>query len=158
VGTEHVTATPQIQTEFLTTNESQTVSKHFLLFHIDAHDYKITGILKQLKFWRSLRHVSIHVGTIIREPVLCLAKRLQLWFYPRRLWRGQCHGSMPNCCVGEWYTVEEGSLMMVPAWIETCRSDRRNFNCFNIPGFYNCEHHCGIIISALIAFLVLVSW
>jgi len=23
--------------------------------------------------------------------------------------------------------------MMVPAWTETCRSDSRNFNCFNIP-------------------------
>jgi hypothetical protein len=28
---------------------------------------------------------------------------------------------------------KNGSLMMVPAWIETCRSDRRIFNCFNIP-------------------------
>jgi hypothetical protein len=60
-------------------------NKHFLLFHNDAHNYKITGILKQLKFQRSLRHVLIHAGTIIREPFLCLAKRLQLWFYPHRL-------------------------------------------------------------------------
>jgi hypothetical protein len=65
------------------------VSKHFLLFHNDAHNYKITGILKQLKFRRSLWHVSVHAGTIIREPFLCLAKRLQLCFYPRRLWLGQ---------------------------------------------------------------------
>jgi hypothetical protein len=28
---------------------------------------------------------------------------------------------------------KNGSLMMVPAWTETCRSDRRNFNGFNIP-------------------------
>jgi hypothetical protein len=62
-----------------------THSKHFLLFHNDAHNFKITGILKQLKFRRSLRHVLVHAGTIIREPFLCLAKRLQLWFYPRRL-------------------------------------------------------------------------
>jgi hypothetical protein len=27
-----------------------TMSKHFLFFHNDAHNYKITGILKQLKF------------------------------------------------------------------------------------------------------------
>jgi hypothetical protein len=64
---------------------ASTVSKHFLLFHNDAHNYKITGILKQSEFRRSLRHVSVHAGTIIREPFLCLAKRLQLWFYPRRL-------------------------------------------------------------------------
>jgi hypothetical protein len=44
------------------------VSKHFLFFYNDAHNYKITGILKQLKFRRSLRHVSVHAGTIIREP------------------------------------------------------------------------------------------
>jgi hypothetical protein len=33
----------------------------------DAHNYKITGILKQLKFQQLLRHVSVHAGTIIRE-------------------------------------------------------------------------------------------
>jgi hypothetical protein len=39
----------------------------FLLFQTDAHNYKIIGILKQLKFGLSLRHVSVHAGTIIRE-------------------------------------------------------------------------------------------
>jgi hypothetical protein len=48
--------------------------KVLLLFHNDAQNYKITRILKQLKFRQSLRHVSVHVGTIIREPFLCLAK------------------------------------------------------------------------------------
>jgi hypothetical protein len=62
-----------------------TVSKHFLLFHNDAHNYKITGILKQLKSRRSLRHVSVHAGTIIREPFLCLAKTTVMVLYPRRL-------------------------------------------------------------------------
>jgi len=38
-----------------------------LLFQTDAHNYKIIGILKQLKFGLSLRHVSVHAGTIIRE-------------------------------------------------------------------------------------------
>ena len=38
-----------------------------LLFKTDAHNYKIIGILKQLKFRLSLRHVSVHAGTIIRE-------------------------------------------------------------------------------------------
>jgi len=33
----------------------------------DAHNYKITGMLKQLKSRQLLRHVSIHAGTIIRE-------------------------------------------------------------------------------------------
>ena len=39
----------------------------FLLFQTDAHNYKIIGILKQLKFQLSLRHVSVHAGTIIME-------------------------------------------------------------------------------------------
>jgi hypothetical protein len=34
----------------------------------DAHNYKITGMLNQLKLRRLLRHVSVHAGTIIREP------------------------------------------------------------------------------------------
>jgi hypothetical protein len=42
-------------------------------FHNDAHNYKITGILKHLKFRRSLRHVSFHAGTIIREPFFVLS-------------------------------------------------------------------------------------
>jgi len=39
----------------------------FLLFQTDAHNYIIIGILKQLKFRLSLRHVSVYAGTIIRE-------------------------------------------------------------------------------------------
>ena len=38
-----------------------------LLLQTDAHNYKIIGILKQLKFRISLRHVSVHAGTIFRE-------------------------------------------------------------------------------------------
>jgi hypothetical protein len=72
-------------------------SNHFLLFHNDAHNYKITGILKQLKFRRSLRHVSVHAGTIIREPFVCLSKTTVMVIYPRRLWRGLYHGSIPIC-------------------------------------------------------------
>ena len=33
----------------------------------DAHNYKITGMLKQLEFPQLLRNVSVHSGTIIRE-------------------------------------------------------------------------------------------
>ena len=33
----------------------------------DAHNYKIIGMLKQLKFRHLLRHVSVHAGTFIRE-------------------------------------------------------------------------------------------
>jgi hypothetical protein len=33
----------------------------------DAHNYEITGMLKQLKFPQLLRHVSVQSGTIIRE-------------------------------------------------------------------------------------------
>jgi len=32
-----------------------------------AHNYKITGMLKQLKFSQLLQHVSAHSGAIIRE-------------------------------------------------------------------------------------------
>ena len=55
---------------------------HFYFFIIptDAHNYKIIGILKQLKFRLSLLHISVHAGTIIREPFRALLK-LQLWFY-----------------------------------------------------------------------------
>ena len=49
----------------------------------DAHNYKITGMLKQLKFPQLLRHVSVHSGTIIREPLRAWLK-LQLWFYCAR--------------------------------------------------------------------------
>jgi len=35
----------------------------------DAYNYKITGMSKQLKFPQLLRHVSVHSGTIIREPL-----------------------------------------------------------------------------------------
>jgi len=38
-----------------------------LLLQTDAHNCKIIGILKQLKFRLSLRHVSVNAGTIIRE-------------------------------------------------------------------------------------------
>jgi hypothetical protein len=58
--------------------------KELSLFHNDAHNHKITVILKQLKIPRSLRHVSVHVGTIIREPFLCLAKTTVMILYPRR--------------------------------------------------------------------------
>ena len=45
----------------------QQYQSTFLLSQTDAHNYKIIGILKQLKFRLSLRHVSVHAGTIIRE-------------------------------------------------------------------------------------------
>ena len=43
------------------------VFKALFIVPTDAHNYKITGILKQLKFRRLLQHVSVHAGTIIRE-------------------------------------------------------------------------------------------
>jgi hypothetical protein len=91
-------------------HRASTVSKHFLLFRNDAHNYKITGILKQLKFRRSLWHVSVHAGNITREPLLCLAKTTVMVLYPRRLWRGQCHGSIPACCAGVRYP-DDGSCV-----------------------------------------------
>jgi hypothetical protein len=41
--------------------------KTLSIISTDAHNYKITGMLKQLKFRQLLRHVSVHGGTIIRE-------------------------------------------------------------------------------------------
>jgi hypothetical protein len=48
---------------------AETCSRDKALFIIptDTHNYKITGMLKQLKFRQLLRHVSVHAGTIIRE-------------------------------------------------------------------------------------------
>jgi hypothetical protein len=41
--------------------------KELFIVPTDAHNYKIIGILKQLKFRQLLQHVSVHAGTIIRE-------------------------------------------------------------------------------------------
>jgi hypothetical protein len=41
--------------------------KALFIIPTDAHNYKITGTLKQLKFPQLLQHVSVHSGTIIRE-------------------------------------------------------------------------------------------
>ena len=41
--------------------------KALFIIPTDAHNYKITGMLKQLKFRQLLRHVSVHAETIIRE-------------------------------------------------------------------------------------------
>jgi hypothetical protein len=41
--------------------------KALFIIPTDAHNFKITGMLKQLKFQQLLRHVSAHAGTIIRE-------------------------------------------------------------------------------------------
>ena len=41
--------------------------KALFIIPTDAHNYKITGMLKQLKFRQLLRHVSVHAGTIIRD-------------------------------------------------------------------------------------------
>ena len=48
-------------------HRASRVSKHFFTNPTDAHNYKITGMLKQSKFPQLLRHVSDHSGTIIRE-------------------------------------------------------------------------------------------
>ena len=34
--------------------------KALFIVRTDAHSYKIIGILKQLKFWQLLRHISVH--------------------------------------------------------------------------------------------------
>jgi hypothetical protein len=41
--------------------------KALFIIPTDAHNYKITGMSKQLKFRQLLRHVSVHAETIIRE-------------------------------------------------------------------------------------------
>jgi hypothetical protein len=87
--------------------------KALLLFNNDADNHKITGILKQLKFQRSLQHILVHIGTIIREPFLYLAKATVMILYPRCSCCGQCHGSIPACCAGVWYMVEKGPFSTV---------------------------------------------
>ena len=53
----------------------------FLLFQTDAHNYKIIGILKQLKFHRSdmfrFTHEPKHVGAIVGILIVLIF----LWFY-----------------------------------------------------------------------------
>ena len=53
------------QIKYDKTMHSMVESKHFFINPTDAHNYKIIGMLKQLKFRLSLRHVSVHAGTII---------------------------------------------------------------------------------------------
>jgi hypothetical protein len=61
-------------------HRASTVSKHFFIIPTDAHNYKLTGILKQLKFPQLLKHVSVQSGTIIKELFRAYLK-LQLRFY-----------------------------------------------------------------------------
>jgi len=42
-------------------------TKALFIVPTDAHNYKVIGILKQLKFQQLLRHVSVHAGTTIKE-------------------------------------------------------------------------------------------
>jgi hypothetical protein len=125
--------------------------KALLLSHNDAYNHKITGILKQLKFQRLLQHVSVHVGTIIREWFLCLAKTTVMILYPRHSWRGQCHGSIPTCCAvhggeAQKWLPDDGSYMS--------RNMLEQPSEFLIGliflWFYDCVHHCGTVKSALI--------
>jgi len=41
--------------------------KTLFVIPTDAHNYKIIGVLKQLKFPQLFRYVSVHAGAIIRE-------------------------------------------------------------------------------------------
>jgi hypothetical protein len=52
----------------------QQYQSTFLFFQLDAHRYKITEILKKLKFRQLLRHVSVHAGTINRKLFSALLK------------------------------------------------------------------------------------
>jgi hypothetical protein len=63
--------TPPIQTDsdsffFMFAPRINSIKTLFII-PTDAHNYKIIGMLKQLKFRQLLRHVSVHAGTIIRE-------------------------------------------------------------------------------------------
>jgi hypothetical protein len=90
--------------------------------------------IKTFKIPRSIRHVSFHVGTIIREPFLCLTKTTVMVPYPRRLWHWPRHKRRGYGTITLVLAKNKnGSLKMVSAWTETCRGDRRNFKCFNIP-------------------------
>jgi hypothetical protein len=88
-----------------------------LLFHSNAHNHKITGILKTIK--NSDRHSDMFRFT--QEPSsgshFCAYLKLVMILYPHRSWCGQCHGSMRVCGVPHTRTT----------------------------GWYDCVHHCGTI-------------
>jgi hypothetical protein len=48
-------------------SELNLLPKHFFIIPTNAHNYKIIGMLKTIKFQQLLRHVSVHAGTITRE-------------------------------------------------------------------------------------------
>ena len=54
------------QSEYMS-SKYYTGIKALFIIPTDAHNYKITGMLKQLKFRQLFRHVSVHARTIIRE-------------------------------------------------------------------------------------------
>ena len=62
-------------------NSIKTLFYYSKLMH---NNYKIIGILKQLKFRLSLRHVSVHAGTIFRELSHALAKTTNMILCARR--------------------------------------------------------------------------
>ena len=107
------------------------VLKTLFIIPTDAHNYKIIGMLKTIIiptiaatcFGPRRNH---HQGAI-----LCLAKATimillcsslmtwsMLWRHTSLLWKHAVHGR------------GNSSLIVGPAWIETCRSNSRNFNCF----------------------------
>jgi hypothetical protein len=71
----HINIDSNIESSCL--HRASIVSKTLFIIPTDAHNYKIIGMLKQLKFRELLRHVSVHAGTIIRE-LFCAWLKLQL--------------------------------------------------------------------------------
>jgi hypothetical protein len=95
-----------------TVKEKQTVSmfgpcinsiEALFIVPTDAHNYKFIGILKQLKFRRLLRHVSVHAGTIIREHKSLLCKR----------------AVVPHACTTGWYAAITLTTSLTASTIES---------------------------------------
>jgi hypothetical protein len=80
----------------------QIFIKTLFIVPTDANNYKIIGMLKQLKFRQLLRRY-VNNDKHNRTIIIVLAKH--------------------------WIA---SSLIMVPAWSEICRSNCQNFNFFNI--------------------------
>jgi hypothetical protein len=86
-------------------HNKRTNIKARLLSHNDAHNYKITGILKLLKIPTVAPTCFGSRRNHLQGAILCLAKITVMILYPRRSWRGQCHDSIPGCCAGVRYTA-----------------------------------------------------
>jgi hypothetical protein len=135
-------------------NDRPTVTKNFTLLHYTSGNFTSLHLttlsfgltnfkfptalfhftslhfihLTSLHFRRFLSHFyweGVPFSTVHRTPAQ------QAGMLP---WHWPCHERRGYRIITVVLTKHKnGSLMMVPTWTETCRSDLGIFNCFNIP-------------------------